>query len=210
VRRKGLDRLLRAIARPECAAVRLAVIGSGPEREPLVSLAHDLGVEDRVQFLGRVDEERKWQTLNAADLYVSASMHEGFGLVYVEAMACGLPVVTPDCGGQTDFLSDGETGYVVKAGSQDALSDALARSSVRRREMRSMGEENRARAREFYVERCARSYERLFLRVLRSEGRERVRPGVTKTLNGILAGLLPLTDPGWAEQAAGLIPLLGG
>jgi glycosyltransferase involved in cell wall biosynthesis len=167
VRRKGLDQLLEALARPGCGSIHLAVIGSGPEEERLRSLARDLSIENRVHFLGRVDEDRKWAVLRSADLYLSASMHEGFGLVYLEAMTAGLPVITPNEGGQSDFLEDGKTGYLVPPGDVDELAKVMARAAAGREELRAMGAQNRGRAEEFRIDRVALRYERLFESILR-------------------------------------------
>jgi glycosyltransferase involved in cell wall biosynthesis len=170
VPRKGLDRLLAALATPACVAVHLVVVGEGPELEPLRARAAELGLAERVRFTGRVEEERKWQLLRAADAYLSATLHEGFGLVYLEAMSAGLPVVTPDHGGQSDFLEDGITGWLVAPGDVGALSGAIARlvGSPERRE--AMRRENRARAERFTPERCAEAYEQLFASVARPSG----------------------------------------
>jgi glycosyltransferase involved in cell wall biosynthesis len=162
VKRKGLDRLLEAFARRECGALHLAIVGGGPELEPLRARAQTLGIADRVHFEGRVEEERKWQILHASDAYVSATLHEGFGLVYLEGMAAGLPVVTPDHGGQVDFLREGVTGYMVPAGDTAALAAAIARLAADPETARRMGAENRRRAPEHRIERCAEAYEALF------------------------------------------------
>lgn len=166
VRRKGLDLLIRALARPECSAIHLAVIGSGPEEGRLQSLAQDLHLGNRVRFLGRVDDDKKWQVLQAADVYFSASMHEGFGLVYLEAMTAGLPVITPDEGGQADFLEDGITGYLIPPGDLEALAQTMARAAVRRDGLRTMGASNRVRAADYRIDRVALRYERLFASIL--------------------------------------------
>lgn len=166
VKRKALDRLLQALTRPECAETHLVVVGSGPELDPLRSLAERLSLGARVRFLGRVEEERKWQILAASDAYVSATLHEGFGLVYLEAMAAGLPVITPDHGGQVDFLKDGESGYLVPAGNEERLAAAIARAAAEPAERKRMGEGNRKRAPEHRIERCAEAYEALYERVL--------------------------------------------
>jgi glycosyltransferase involved in cell wall biosynthesis len=142
------------------------VIGSGPEEEGLRSLARELSIGSRVHFLGRVDEDRKWGVLRAADLYLSASMHEGFGLVYLEAMTAGLPVITPNEGGQADFLEDGKTGYLVPPGDVDELAQAMARAASRREELRAMGARNRGRAEHFRIDRVALRYESLFESIL--------------------------------------------
>ncbi|MBI4364103.1 MAG: glycosyltransferase family 4 protein [Candidatus Latescibacteria bacterium] len=176
VKRKAIDDLLRAVARPECSRVELIVVGDGPEREALESIAAALGLSTRVRFLGRVEEIRKWQILENANAYVSSTMHEGFGLVYLEGMAAGLPVVTPDHGGQVDFLRDGETGYVVPAGDLPALARAIARLAERPDEAARMGALNRSRAQEHSIQNCARRYEDVFERVVNR--RARARAGV--------------------------------
>src|SRR5262249_34330811 len=145
----------------------------------LRALAGRLGLSERVHFLGRVPEDTKWQGLHAADAYASTTMHEGFGLVYVEAMASGLPVVTYDRGGQGDFLVDRGTGRVVRAGDTDAMTDALVALATDRDAAKRLGAGNRARADQYRIETCAAAYERIFERVSGSrpaEGSGPVRP----------------------------------
>lgn len=170
VRRKALDVLLAALVLPGCEDTHLAVIGSGPELEPLQRLSRELGLENRVQFLGRLDETKKWQTLRASDAYVSSSMHEGFGLVYLEGMACGLPVVTPNHGGQADFLRDGETGFLVPPADPAVLAAAIARLRSDPALTAQMRQTNLELAPHFRIERCAEAYEQLFERVRRPVG----------------------------------------
>ena len=121
VKRKNLAGLLDILARLRSESpVRLLVIGDGPGRQELEARSHALGLTGLVTFTGRISEESKYAYLSVSDLYVSTAMHEGFGLVFLEAMECSLPVVCYDRGGQTDFLRDGVTGHVV------ALNDAAA------------------------------------------------------------------------------------
>lgn len=165
VARKGIDRLLRVLARPECGVLGLVVVGEGPEREALQELARELGIDSRVEFAGFVSEERKWEILASADLYASATLHEGFGLVYLEAMRAGLPVVTYDHGGHTDFLVDGETGYLVSDGDDDGLAHSLLWLSRHPHQARRIGRRNRELSRNFSIERCIEAYEALFRRI---------------------------------------------
>jgi glycosyltransferase involved in cell wall biosynthesis len=166
VKRKRIEHLLHALARPECASVHLAVVGSGPELDRLRGMAADLDLTRRVRFLGHVSEVEKWQLLRCADAYVSSTMHEGFGLVYLEAMAAGLPVVTPDYGGQVDFLKDGDTGYLVPSGDIPALGAAIARLVAHPTVARRMSEANLCRSVQHRIECCACAYEGLFERVI--------------------------------------------
>ena len=127
VRRKNLGSLLTALHRLGLPDVRLLVIGEGPERANLEAQARELGIAERVQFRGFVAEETKYQLLAAADLFVLPSLHEAFGLVYLEAMHCGLPVVATVPGGHEDFLSDGRTGFLVPRDDAGALLRAMER-----------------------------------------------------------------------------------
>ncbi len=167
VARKAVDQLLRVVAELP-AHVHLLVIGDGPQRSHLVSLAQTLGLQSRVHFLGYVDEEAKLRLLKMADLYVSTSQHEGFGLVFLEAMACGLPVLAYDHGGQRDFLLDGRTGYLVPLNQRDQFlrrCRALVEDSSMRREM---GGFNRTHVEPFYIDRCAARYEAVFEQAIRA------------------------------------------
>lgn len=168
VPRKGIDRLLEVLTRPECSEVVLVVVGTGPELDPLRSRADELDLGSRVLWKGWVEERRKWQILESADAYVSATLHEGYGLVFLEAMAAGLPVISPDHGGQVDFLEQGETGFLVPRDDLEALGAAIGRlrgdGGLRRR----MGRENRRRFEGHRVEKCAREYETAFESVVGS------------------------------------------
>jgi glycosyltransferase involved in cell wall biosynthesis len=166
VKRKGIDRLLKALTYPGCTDMSLVIVGDGPERQPLLGLSRQLGLGERVMFAGRVEEIRKWQVLQCADVYVSATLHEGFGLVYLEAMAAGLPVITFDHGGQADFLRDGETGYLVPVGDKVGLASAITRLAARPEEAARMRACNTDRARRHRIETCAAEYEALFQRLI--------------------------------------------
>ena len=146
VKRKRVDRLLQALAALSGLEVRLTVVGDGPERRRLEALATALGVADRVRFLGHVDEAAKRRALAAADLFVLASAHEGFGLVYLEAMQHGLPVVAASAGGQADFLEDGRTGALVPNDDVAALAAAIGKLAGDPAQRQRIAEECRKRA----------------------------------------------------------------
>lgn len=160
--RKSIETAIRLLNRPECGDVHLLVVGTGPLSLPLRRAAEESGVGSRVHFSGRVDEELKWQLLFSADAYLSTSMHEGFGLTFIEAMFAGLPVICYDHGGQTDFLENGVTGFVVPAGDEGRLGSALTHLRGNPALCRRTGEGNRRRARRFSIESCAEKYEALF------------------------------------------------
>lgn len=115
---KGLDILIGAVACIEdISDISLVVVGGSPgvdsEMGRLKALSHELGIADRVTFTGAVSHAKLPQYYNAADVFVLPSHHESFGLVALEAMACGTPVVASRVGGLTSFISDGLTGYLI-------------------------------------------------------------------------------------------------
>ena len=104
----------------------------------------------------------KYQALAAADIFVSTSQHEGFGLVFLEAMAFGLPVVCYDRGGQTDFLKSRETGHVARLNDLADFTRALTELHDQPALRREIGNNNRQRVEDFFIDRCAERYEALF------------------------------------------------
>ncbi|WP_063624672.1 glycosyltransferase family 4 protein [Leptolyngbya sp. Heron Island J] len=111
---KGVDVTIRAL--PEIAMsfpnVKYLVIGRGDDQPRLVQLANDLGVAERVVFAGFVPSEELVEHYRLANVYVMPSQ-EGFGIVYLEAMACGIPVISGDDDGSADPLQDARLGWRV-------------------------------------------------------------------------------------------------
>lgn len=126
---KGIERLVRAFARTHDPAARLVVVGgddeSAPEIERLGRLAAELGVGARVTFTGAVKHELMPYYYNAADVCVVPSYYESFGLVALESLACGTPVVATDVGNLAAMIREGETGFVVQGASDDALAGKI-------------------------------------------------------------------------------------
>jgi glycosyltransferase involved in cell wall biosynthesis len=122
-RYKSAEVVLRAMTRirERIPGVKLAIIGDGPHREALEREARRLGVSDSVAFLGFLRDEALVEYLNRAHLLVNPSPKEGWGLTVVEANACGLPVVASDRPGLRDSVRDGETGFLVPYGDDEAF-----------------------------------------------------------------------------------------
>jgi glycosyltransferase involved in cell wall biosynthesis len=145
VERKGIDDVIRAL--PSLAGCELVVAG-GPEaggldadREAcrLRGIAADLGVADRVQLRGRVERDAMPALLRSADLVVCAPWYEPFGIVPLEAMACGVPVVASAVGGQIDSVVHGVTGVHVPPRDPAALARAIGALLGAPRERRALG-----------------------------------------------------------------------
>ncbi|MCB1970122.1 MAG: glycosyltransferase family 4 protein [Geminicoccaceae bacterium] len=169
VGRKSIDQLIEMMPHlPE--GVRLMIVGDGPMRPELQALSESLGINHRVRFMGSVSELDKFRLLKVSDVFVSTSQHEGFGLVFLEAMASNLPVVSYDKGGQTDFLEDGVTGRLIRVGQRETFKKALLDLLADPGRYKAMARRNQEIVEAFYIEHCARQYEELFEATL--EGRQ--------------------------------------
>jgi len=161
--RKGFDQVIRAL--PALRAQRIdahfAIVGIGEDRPRLEALATEAGVRDRVHFLGHVPAEDLPRWYNAADVVAMPNReidgdNEGFGMVFIEAAACGKPTLAGIAGGTGAAVVDGETGLRVDGTSFDAVAGGLARILVDSELGRSLGARGHERAvREFSWERVA-------------------------------------------------------
>jgi glycosyltransferase involved in cell wall biosynthesis len=123
---KNWDTLIQAFAKvhTDHQEARLVLIGDGPARQGLEALAAELGIADRVTFTGSIPFEQIPGYLKAADLFAFASVTETQGIVTMEAMAAGLPVVAVDGPGTRDIVQNGKQGYLVE-NNPDALAKKL-------------------------------------------------------------------------------------
>lgn len=122
---KGLDVVLHAIARlrDEGKAVRLKIAGDGPLKDELVQLTGRLGLADRVEFCGWMTEASSY--LSGLDLFLCPSRVEPFGLVVIESMAAGVPVVASDIDGPRQSLDGGRFGYLCAREDPAAMAEAI-------------------------------------------------------------------------------------
>ena len=122
---KSLERALEVVAGAD--GVKLVIAGEGPEREPLRTRAGELGIGDRVTFLGAQPRERIVELFHAADATILASSWENFPHTVVEALAVGTPVLAMQAGGVGEVVHDGVNGLLVAAGDTAALAEAVRR-----------------------------------------------------------------------------------
>ena len=127
---KGIDRLIRAVAYlTNGSRPRLVIIGgdqqSQTEIDRLKHLVHELNLEDTVTFLGTIAHQKMPGYYNAASVLVVPSHYESFGLVALEALSCGTPVVASDVGDLRNIIHQGETGYVVGDASPASLAPRI-------------------------------------------------------------------------------------
>lgn len=168
VPRKAIAQLISImdVLRKEKEKMRLLIVGTGPQENLLKKEAQRRQLGNRILFLGHVEESEKFRILKMCDIYVSTSQHEGFGLVFLEAMASGLPIVCYDKGGQRDFLKDNETGYLVQLNNLNLFKERCQLLIENTCLRKTIGERNKCRAEQFYIDTCASRYESVFNKVL--------------------------------------------
>ncbi|MBO3757520.1 MAG: glycosyltransferase family 4 protein, partial [Candidatus Brockarchaeota archaeon] len=152
VHRKGPHLLVKAFKRviKRYDKVTLIFAGSGYMRETLEELAMSLNIASKVKFLGDVPDENLPQVYSESDIFVLPSLHaESFGLVLLEAMASGLPVVTTNIGGIPEVLEDGKEGFLVKPDERN-IADALIKLLEDKNLREKMGRNGRKKAVEVY------------------------------------------------------------
>ena len=159
VPRKGIADVVRALAQLD-RDVELVVVGEagdGSAVGELRTLTADLGVADRVVLAGRMEAADVAATMRSADAVVCAPWYEPFGIVPVEAMACGVPIVGTAVGGLLDTVVDGVTGLLVPPRSPDALAHAIERLLADPAARRRLGRDGAVRARTYRWPHVARA-----------------------------------------------------
>lgn len=124
---KGLDDLINAWGKVvvDVPAAQLQIVGEGPERPKLEKLICELGLVEKVTLLGRLDHHHTLAVLSSASVFVCPSLAEGLGIVFIEAQACGVPVIGTRVGGIPDVIENGVTGLLVSPHDPEALAQAL-------------------------------------------------------------------------------------
>jgi glycosyltransferase involved in cell wall biosynthesis len=164
---KAQSDLVEAFARfaPANPDFDLVLLGEGPSKPDLERLIAQLGLGNRVHFVGYHREP--WMFYARASIYAHTARHEGFGNVIVEALAYGLPIVATDALGPAEILADGAYGQVVPRGDVEAIARALERAAHEPLDPARL----RARAAEFSPERAADGYEALIRELLARKAR---------------------------------------
>jgi len=148
VHRKGQDVLIEAMPSiiKEVPEAHILMIGEGPYRSYLETRAKTLGLQERVTFIGRIQYAELPRYICAGDLFVMPSRSrlaglevEGLGIVYLEASACGLPVIAGNSGGAPDAVLAGKTGLVVEGSKKDAVASAVVELLLDPKRSHAMG-----------------------------------------------------------------------
>jgi glycosyltransferase involved in cell wall biosynthesis len=157
--------LVRAFARLQHPNARLVILGEGPQRGTIEAEVARLNLKDRVALPGYCDPQPWYEK---ASCFAITSTRETFGLVVVEALAAGLPIVTTASGGPEEILENGRYGRIVPQGDARAFAAALDAALADPGDATA----RRARAREFSMETCVGEYEKLFYQIAQREARE--------------------------------------
>lgn len=134
-RYKGFDEVLEVLPtllleRPDLVYL---IVGDGNDRSRLEAKARALGLQDKVVFAGKILESEKVDHYRLADVYVMPSRGEGFGIVYLEAMACGIPVIGSKVDGSREALRNGELGLLIDPGNPEEIKAAIHTSLQKQR-----------------------------------------------------------------------------
>jgi len=173
---KGPEVLVKAMQKiaKEVPDTELVFVGSGKMRDELGKLAEKIGIKNNLKFTGFVKERLKPLYYKAADIFVLPSIMstESFGIVNLEAMACGVPIVASEIGGVPDVVKDGENGLLVPPRDPNALADAIIYLLENEDVRRKMGERGKEMVRDYTWERIAEKTEKVYEAVLKNANRK--------------------------------------
>ncbi len=164
IERKGIQHVLEAISRMGEQNIELLIVGTGSYETHLKELCGKLGLDGKVTFHGFCLRSRLPELYRRSDLFILPSMAESFGIVFAEAMACGLPVIGGRTGGVVDLVKE-ENGILVPPGDVAAIRAAVKKLCDSPEMRRAMGRANRERAVDRYGwRRVAEEYGKIYAR----------------------------------------------
>ncbi len=166
VYKKGFDVLVDAFSRvkKQCPDARLIIAGDGAEKLKCEKLAEKLEIRDSIDFLGLVDNEQIPSVMKQGRIFILPSRNEPFGIVILEAMALGIPVIATDSGGVTEILNGGECGCLIPTDNPDEMAECMLRlleDNVLSAELRRKGLE---RIKLFSIEEVVSKYDRIIMK----------------------------------------------
>ncbi len=172
VPQKGFDLLLRAFAQCGVRDHDLLLAGEGTERVTLERLAGELGIQERVRFLGRADRPTAVSLFTGCAFFVLPSRHEPMGIVNLEAMAAGKAVLAAHVGGVPEIVLDGKTGRLFPAENVDCLAAGIAQFASDPDLCMRFGQAGQARSRQFAWPAIAEQYQEVYRAALASNGKQ--------------------------------------
>jgi glycosyltransferase involved in cell wall biosynthesis len=124
---KGIDFLIKAwpTVRQEFKDARLILVGEGDKRRNIEDLISQLGIESSVELKGKLPHNQTLEEIARSEVFICPSLAEGLGIVFIEAQACGVPVIGTLVGGIPDVIKDGETGFLIEPKKTEEIARAL-------------------------------------------------------------------------------------
>jgi len=124
---KGISYLIEAMGaiKEKEEKVKLILVGEGPERKRLENLTKELNLEKEINFIGGVENNKIPEYMSVSDIFILSSLSESFGIVNLEAMASGLPIVATKVGGIPEIVKDGENGFLVEPGDSKQIAEKI-------------------------------------------------------------------------------------
>jgi len=163
--KNGLDYLIRAVGK--VPRLKLIIIGDGEQKKSLQTLISRLNLADRVFLLGYLEHSKLPGYLNMADIFCRPSINEGFGISFIESMACKIPTIGTNVGGITDIITDGKNGLLVLPEDTEALTKTLKRVLQDKNLRRTIAEEGLKTVKEkFTWEIVLREMEKVYAEVM--------------------------------------------
>jgi glycosyltransferase involved in cell wall biosynthesis len=169
VEKKGVETAIRAMAGLDTAAqgLRLVIAGDGPLRNPLQDLSRQLGLEQRVEFIGELSPDELNRRIDQAKFVIVPSLWEAYGVIALEAMVAGRAVVAGSHGGIAEITVDGQTGILIPPGDANALAAAISQLATDPDRAAAMGRAGRERALEYFGwPKVVEEYEMIFDKVI--------------------------------------------
>lgn len=144
---------------------QLIMVGEGPEKVSSVGVARQLDILNKVKYIGNYQNIE--ELLPHADLVIQPSEHESFGMVALEAMACGVPVIATKSGGIQELILDGETGFLCEVGDIETMADWAIQVLFDRKLKKEIGKKSKERVKKYFsVEKIIPQYEELYMNTL--------------------------------------------
>jgi glycosyltransferase involved in cell wall biosynthesis len=159
VEQKGFDTLIKAFSHiVQEADARLIILGEGPQRDGIEYMVRDLGIGDKVSLAGF--QKNPYALLSSSDVFVLSSNYEGLPMVILEAMACGIPVISTDCkSGPREILQNGSCGMLVPSRDDISLAKAITRLLKDDRLRKGFSRRGEERVKDFSIDKIIEQFE---------------------------------------------------
>jgi len=167
---KGIKYLIRAmgIIRGIMPKTRLLIVGYGEEKENLEKLVKELNLENCTTFTGKIPNEEISKYMMASDIFVLPSLSESFGIVNLEAMACGLPIVATRVGGIPEIVEDEENGFLVEPKNPEQIAEKILLLFKNEELSKKISNNNKEKAKKYSWDRVVEKLEEIYSKVLSS------------------------------------------